>query len=100
MGVHVMGKNISGVQRDSTLKFFFCSVPVPIALVLHLGGRDMSVTYGVVQCQSFCGGRLSEGNADLRIKARVPGDVSLSQASIGGRITGVFLYRLVETLAR
>src|ERR1700675_2555826 len=99
MGVQMMGKSIPGVQLDSTLEFFFCSVPVPIRLVLHLGGRDMSVAYCVVQCQGLGGGCSGERNADLRINSRVPRDVSLGQASVGKSVAGVFLYRLVETLA-
>src|ERR1700692_2011009 len=99
MGVQVMGKSIPGVQLDSTLEFCFCSVPVPILLVLHLGGRDMSVAYCVVQRQAFCGGCTGARKADLRIKAGVPRDVSLRQAGVSESVTRLFLYRLVETLA-
>src|ERR1700688_3774293 len=99
MGVQVVGKNIPGVQLDSTLEFCFCSVPVPILLVLHLGGGDMSVGCGVVQCQALCSSCAGERKADLRIKADVPRDVSLRQAGVSKSVIGVFLYCLMETLA-
>src|SRR5262252_9194201 len=93
-----MSESVSRVEFDCAFEFYFPSGPIPIFEGAYLGGRDMRIAYGVIECQGFGRGRAREGNADFRVQAVIASDITLRQASVGECIGGVFLDCLAKIL--